>query len=175
MLILLAVLLLPYLLAPFYRSGHPVSTLMAWRWLRGAPVSRQWIDFKAIAPALPRSVVASEDAKYCSHHGIDWDAVRDVIDDAQEGEVLRKFLGHTGGNNVRTAPQVCFSSDGERILSSGADHTVRLWNSTNAEELKKLPPFAAAKKRFIALAPDDSALVGGQAIRNLAHADWKST
>ena len=31
LLILLAVLLLPYLLAPLYRAGHPVSTLMAWR------------------------------------------------------------------------------------------------------------------------------------------------
>jgi len=48
LLILLAVLLLPYLLAPLYRAGHPVSTLMAWRWLKGAPVSRHWIDLAAI-------------------------------------------------------------------------------------------------------------------------------
>src|SRR5882762_3975301 len=89
LLILLAVLLLPYLLAPFYRAGHPVSTLLAWRWLKGAPVSRQWIDFVAISPLLPRSVVASEDAKFCSHRGIDWDALRDVIDDAEAGEVTR--------------------------------------------------------------------------------------
>jgi monofunctional biosynthetic peptidoglycan transglycosylase len=88
-LIALVVLLLPYLLAPLYRTGHPVSTLMAWRWLTGAPVSRQWIDFSAMSPSLPRSVVASEDAKFCSHHGIDWDAVRDVIDDAEDGEVAR--------------------------------------------------------------------------------------
>ena len=38
LLILLAVLLLPYLVTPFYRTGHPVSALMAWRWLKGAPV-----------------------------------------------------------------------------------------------------------------------------------------
>ena len=44
LLILLAILLLPYLLAPLYRAGHPVSTLMAWRRLTGHPVSRQWID-----------------------------------------------------------------------------------------------------------------------------------
>src|SRR5260370_708640 len=74
----LVVLLLPYLLAALYRIGHPVSTLMAWRWLTGAPVSRQWLDFVAISPLLPRSVVASEDAKFCSHHRIDWDALRDV-------------------------------------------------------------------------------------------------
>ena len=62
LLILLAVLLLPYLIAPFYRTGHPVSTLMAWRWLKGAPVTRQWIDFQAMSPYLPRTVVAAEDA-----------------------------------------------------------------------------------------------------------------
>ncbi len=89
LLILLVVLLLPYLLTPLYRTGHPVSMLMAWRWLTGAPVSRQWIDFNAISPALPRSVVAAEDAKFCGHHGIDWGALRDAIDDAEDGEVTR--------------------------------------------------------------------------------------
>ena len=89
LLIVLAALLLPYLLAPLYRAGHPVSTLMAWRYLTGAPMSRQWVDFSAISPYLPRSVVSAEDAKFCSHHGIDWDALREVIDDAEDGEVTR--------------------------------------------------------------------------------------
>jgi hypothetical protein len=84
-----AVLLLPYLLAPLYRAGHPVSTLMAWRWATGAPVSRQWIDFGTISSSLPRSVVGSEDARFCSHHGIDWGALREVIDDAEDGEAAR--------------------------------------------------------------------------------------
>ena len=84
LLILLAVLLLPYLITPLYRTGHPVSTLMAWRWLKGAPVTRQWIDFNAMSPYLPRSVVAAEDAHFCKHHGIDWGALREAIDDAQE-------------------------------------------------------------------------------------------
>jgi monofunctional biosynthetic peptidoglycan transglycosylase len=89
LLILLAVLLLPYLVVPLYRAGHPVSMLMAWRYLTGGPVSRQWIDFSAISPALPRSVVAAEDANFCRHHGVDWGAIREAIDDAEEGERLR--------------------------------------------------------------------------------------
>jgi monofunctional glycosyltransferase len=88
-LVLLALLVAPYLLAPLYRIGHPVSTLMAWRWVRGAPVTRHWIDFNAISPYLPRAVVAAEDAHFCKHHGIDWGALREAIDDAQEGEGLR--------------------------------------------------------------------------------------
>lgn len=80
-LVVLALVALPYVLTILYAGGQPVSTLMAWRWLTGSPVSRTWIDIETIAPALPRSVVAAEDAKFCSHHGIDWDAVRDVLDD----------------------------------------------------------------------------------------------
>ena len=93
-LIALAVLVLPYVITPFYAVGHPVSTLMAWRSLTGQPMERRWRYLDAMSPALPRSVVGSEDAKYCSHNGIDWDSVRDVIDDAQDGEVAR------GGSSI---------------------------------------------------------------------------
>ncbi|MBR0843721.1 monofunctional biosynthetic peptidoglycan transglycosylase [Bradyrhizobium liaoningense] len=84
LLVLVAALLAPYVIAPFYRTGHPVSTLMAWRSLRGAPMQREWIDLAAMSPYLPRSVVAAEDAHFCKHHGIDWGALREAIDDAQE-------------------------------------------------------------------------------------------
>jgi monofunctional glycosyltransferase len=83
-LVLAVAAFLPYLIVPFYRTGHPVSTLMAWRSLRGAPMQRQWIDLAAMSPYLPRSVVAAEDAHFCNHHGIDWGALREAIDDAQE-------------------------------------------------------------------------------------------
>lgn len=84
LLVLVVVALAPYVIAPFYRAGHPVSTLMAWRSLRGAPMQREWIDLAAMSPSLPRSVVAAEDAHFCKHHGIDWGALREAIDDAQE-------------------------------------------------------------------------------------------
>ncbi len=122
LLIVLAVLVLPYLLAPFYRAGHPVSTLMAWRWLTGAPVSRQWIDFSAISPALPRSVVASEDAKFCSHHGIDWDALRDVIDDAEDGEVAR------GGSTItQQVAKNLFLWPGRSVVRKALEIPLAIW------------------------------------------------
>jgi monofunctional glycosyltransferase len=88
-LILLVALLIPYVLTPFYRTGHPVSTLMVWRRLTGAPVSRQWIDLAAMSPSLPGSVVGAEDAHFCKHHGIDWGALREAMRDAGEGEGMR--------------------------------------------------------------------------------------
>jgi monofunctional biosynthetic peptidoglycan transglycosylase len=121
-LIALLVLLLPYLLAPLYRVGHPVSTLMAWRWLSGAPMSRQWIDLSAMSPALPRSVVASEDAKFCSHRGIDWDALRDVLDDAEDGEVAR------GGSTItQQVAKNLFLWQGRSLVRKALEFPLALW------------------------------------------------
>ena len=89
-LIVLGLVLLPYVLTPIYSAGHPISTLMIGRFLTGEPVTRTWVDIDAVAPALPRSIVAAEDAKFCFHRGIDWDSVQDIIEDAQDGgEVTR--------------------------------------------------------------------------------------
>ena len=116
------VLLLPYLVTPFYRTGHPVSALMAWRWLKGAPVSRQWIDFKAISPSLPRSVVGSEDAKFCSHRGVDWDALRDVMDDAEEGEVTR------GGSTItQQVAKNLFLWPGRSVVRKALELPLAMW------------------------------------------------
>jgi monofunctional biosynthetic peptidoglycan transglycosylase len=122
LLIVLAVLLLPYVLAPLYRAGHPVSTLMVWRYLTGAPVSRQWIDFSAMSPWLPRSVVVAEDAKFCSHHGIDWDALRDVIDDADDGEVTR------GGSTItQQVAKNLFLWQGRSVVRKALEFPLALW------------------------------------------------
>lgn len=122
LLILLVILLLPYLLAPLYRAGHPVSTLMAWRRLTGAPMSRHWIDFGAISPYLPRSVVGSEDAKFCSHHGVDWDALQDVIDDAEDGEVSR------GGSGItQQVAKNLFLWPGRSVVRKALELPLALW------------------------------------------------
>jgi monofunctional biosynthetic peptidoglycan transglycosylase len=122
LLIVLAVLLLPYLLAPLYRTGHPASTLMAWRTVTGAPVSRQWVDLAAMSPALPRSVVASEDARFCSHHGIDWGALREVIDDAEDGEVSR------GGSTItQQVVKNLFLWPGRSVIRKALEIPLSMW------------------------------------------------
>jgi len=88
-LIVLVALIVPYVLTPLYRTGHPISTLMLWRKLTGAPMSRQWIDLRAMSPYLPRSVVGAEDAHFCKHHGIDLGALREAMRNAEEGEGMR--------------------------------------------------------------------------------------
>jgi monofunctional glycosyltransferase len=122
LLIVLAVLLLPYLLTPLYRAGHPVSALMAWRYLTGAPMSRQWVDLAAMSPSLPRSVVAAEDAKFCRHHGIDWGALREVIDDAEDGEVVR------GGSTItQQVAKNLFLWPGRSVVRKALEFPLAIW------------------------------------------------
>lgn len=124
-LVILALLLFavaPYLLTPFYAGGHPISSLMAWRWLTGRPVNRTWIDIADIAPSLPRSVVGAEDAKFCSHHGIDWDSVRDVIDDMQDGEATR------GGSTItQQVAKNLFLWPSRSVVRKALEFPLALW------------------------------------------------
>ncbi|MGY3441162.1 MULTISPECIES: monofunctional biosynthetic peptidoglycan transglycosylase [unclassified Bradyrhizobium] len=122
LLLLLALLLLPYLVTPFYRTGQPVSALMAWRTLRGAPVTRHWIEFGAMSPYLPRSVVASEDAHFCKHHGIDWGALREALNDAEDGEAAR------GGSTItQQVAKNLFLWPGRSVIRKGLELPLALW------------------------------------------------
>jgi monofunctional biosynthetic peptidoglycan transglycosylase len=72
-------LVLPYLLTPLYRVVDPASTLMLWRWAERARVERAAMPIDVLGPTLPRSVIAAEDARFCSHHGIDFGELRLVL------------------------------------------------------------------------------------------------
>jgi monofunctional biosynthetic peptidoglycan transglycosylase len=69
---------------------------------------------RAIDRDLPRAVIASEDNRFCQHHGIDWEAVSDAVDDYEdEGrlrgastitmQVARNLFLWPGGGFVRKA------------------------------------------------------------------------
>ena len=52
-------------------AGQSVTTAdKAWRW------SSQWVDYAEISPHLKRAVMASEDAGFVEHGGVDWDAIQ---------------------------------------------------------------------------------------------------
>jgi monofunctional biosynthetic peptidoglycan transglycosylase len=72
------------LLTLLYTVVPPVSTLMVGRWLTLQSVERTAVTLDEISPFLPRAVISSEDGRYCQHGGVDWDALRQVIEDADE-------------------------------------------------------------------------------------------
>jgi monofunctional biosynthetic peptidoglycan transglycosylase len=81
---LMIVLLVPYVLVPLYRVVNPVSTLMLWRWASGARVERSFVPIERMAPALPITVIASEDGRFCTHRGIDWREIRERLEDVDD-------------------------------------------------------------------------------------------
>ena len=71
-------------LALLYAVEPPGSTLMLADWLKGKPYQRDYVALSAMAPIAVASVIASEDARFCRHHGVDWDALRHVMSEADE-------------------------------------------------------------------------------------------
>ena len=78
----LAILLsFPFLLMLLYNLPfiHPVSTLMLRDQITFTPYEREWRSIDDISPHLVYAVVMSEDGQFCSHSGVDWNAMKTVI------------------------------------------------------------------------------------------------
>lgn len=87
--VVLVLVLLPYLIAPFYRFVDPVSTAMLWRWMRGQRVERTVVPLERMSPSLPRAVISAEDGSFCTHHGIDWRGMREAFLEADDISEMR--------------------------------------------------------------------------------------
>ncbi|OYX85969.1 MAG: monofunctional biosynthetic peptidoglycan transglycosylase [Azorhizobium sp. 32-67-21] len=57
---------------------------MLWRWVQGERVERIWTPLADMSPVLVRTVVASEDAGYCRHWGVDPGEIRAAIEKADD-------------------------------------------------------------------------------------------
>ncbi len=86
-----ALIIAPYLIAPLYRFVDPVSTMMLWRWATGQRVERIYTPLDRIAPALPLAVIGAEDGTFCHNRGIDLGAMREAIE--QSGDDVAESRG----------------------------------------------------------------------------------
>jgi monofunctional glycosyltransferase len=59
----------------------PVSNMMLLRAVQGNGIKKDWVSLNDISPHLAAAVITSEDARFCSHHGVDWTEVQEVVDD----------------------------------------------------------------------------------------------
>lgn len=70
----------------------PGTPLMTIRIIQGAPrptLPRRWRPLTEVAPALPRTIIASEDAHFCDHFGIDFSAIRRVLRKSEDDDEPR--------------------------------------------------------------------------------------
>jgi monofunctional biosynthetic peptidoglycan transglycosylase len=120
--LLLVVLALPYLIAPFYRFIDPVSTVMLWRWMTGARVDHVALPLAEMDPALPRAVISAEDGSFCAHRGIDWRGLREAFYEADS-------LGDMRGGSTITQQVVknLFLWPGRSYLRKALELPLALW------------------------------------------------
>ena len=121
MIAILVVLLLPYVLVPLYRVVNPVSTPMLWRWATGARVEHSFVSLERMAPALPVTVIASEDGRFCSHRGIDWREISERLEDADISEArgVSTITQQTAKN--------LFLWHGRSFVRKGLEFPLALW------------------------------------------------
>jgi monofunctional biosynthetic peptidoglycan transglycosylase len=119
---IITVLLLPYVLVPLYAFVQPVSTLMLWRWATGARVVRSAVPLDRISPALPLAVIAAEDARFCSHHGVDFGEIREALEEAED------FADMRGGSTItqQTAKNL-FLWHGRSFVRKALELPLALW------------------------------------------------
>jgi monofunctional biosynthetic peptidoglycan transglycosylase len=53
----------------------PITVLMVQRMAAGQGMDHQWRSLAEMSPALPRAAIAAEDARFCDHHGFDFEAI----------------------------------------------------------------------------------------------------
>lgn len=65
-----------------YRFVDPISTIMLGRMIAQEKVTQKFVPLNRISENLRVAVVTSEDAHFCHHHGVDWGAMREVINES---------------------------------------------------------------------------------------------
>jgi monofunctional glycosyltransferase len=73
------------LMLAFRYADPPFTPVIAAKRLAGEAIDQRWVPLERISPRLARAVVASEDALFCQHAGIDFGALRDAIEDTRRG------------------------------------------------------------------------------------------
>ena len=88
--LLLLVVLVPVFVVAIYRFvPPPVTYLMVQRAFEGRGFDRRWVPIDRISPTLVRAVMAGEDARFCDHHGFDFEAIRKAAAANARGKRLR--------------------------------------------------------------------------------------
>lgn len=89
--LVIAAIALPFALGLAYKmpGTRPVSTLMAADLVTFRGYDRQWTTIDNLGPNIVNAVMMSEDGLFCSHGGVDWNALNLVIEDALSGERTR--------------------------------------------------------------------------------------
>jgi monofunctional biosynthetic peptidoglycan transglycosylase len=85
----------------------PVTYLMVQRVFEGRGFDRRWVPASRISPHLNRAILAAEDARFCEHHGFDFEAIEKAMEANARGKKLRggSTISQQTAKNVFLWPQ----------------------------------------------------------------------
>jgi len=73
-------LIIPVSLTLIYRFvPPPITILMIQRSIEGKGLDYRWRPLRKISPALAQAAIAGEDARFCEHHGFDFNALEKAM------------------------------------------------------------------------------------------------
>jgi monofunctional biosynthetic peptidoglycan transglycosylase len=80
----------PVLTVLVYRFVPPPATpLMVIRLAEGRGWNHKWRSIDQVSPTLPRALIAAEDARFCDHHGFDFEALQKAYENNEKGKKIR--------------------------------------------------------------------------------------
>ncbi|HEY5072796.1 MAG TPA: monofunctional biosynthetic peptidoglycan transglycosylase [Caulobacteraceae bacterium] len=78
--LIVLLLILPLAAVVIYRFvPPPITLLMVERLLHGEGLDHRWTPLSRISPTVIRAVIASEDSRFCEHHGFDVLAIESAL------------------------------------------------------------------------------------------------
>jgi len=118
--------ILPFCLVLIYRVAPvPLTPLMGIRWVEeGYGVTHDWVPLEEISDTLYLAIVASEDNRFCQHHGIDWSAIDEAMAEVREGR--RKEPRGASTLSQQTAKNLLLWPN-RSILRKGLELTYVTW------------------------------------------------
>ncbi len=82
-----------------------------------AKLQQLWVPYARISPNLKRAIIASEDANFSEHDGVDWDA----LEQAYERNEKRKKVTHGGSTITQQLAKNLFLSGSRSYLRKGQE------------------------------------------------------
>lgn len=104
---------------------NPPTTHTMWpEGRRLGQVDQEWVPIEAVAPVMARSVVAAEDANFCTHWGFDVAAIRAALEDGSgrggstiSQQVVKNVFLWQGRSWIRKAMEAAITPAVEAIWS----------------------------------------------------------
>jgi monofunctional biosynthetic peptidoglycan transglycosylase len=86
-----------------------------------ARVRQQWVSYQAISANLKRAVIASEDANFADHEGVDWEAMQKAYEHNQEKKKGAKTRIHGGSTITQQLAKNLFLSGSRSYFRKGQE------------------------------------------------------